>query len=763
MTLNARCFTTSATLAIAGAILFAAPAVAQDTETASQADNGVGVIIVTAQRREENLQEIPVSVGTLGGEALQVVSSAGADIRALSGRVPSLNIESSFGRTFPRFYIRGLGNTDFDLNASQPVSLVYDDVVLENPVLKGFPVFDLDRVEVLRGPQGTLFGRNTPAGIVKLDTVKPGQGDNYLRGSYGSFDTINLEGAAGGQLSDTVAVRVSGLYQGRSDWVDNLDEPGKNNLEGFDEFALRAQVQFEPTEDFSLRLIGQYRDLDGTARVFRANAFAPGSNKLIGLDGPGSKFDRKEVRADGLNFQDMKSYNLGAVLDYDLGAVTITSVTSYWNAELFSRGDIDGGFGCSFCGAGFTDNSNPGFIPFPAQSQDNVPSLDQFTQELRFASNDGGPLGYHAGVFYFNEKLDIESFDFSTPTDTTPAAVALQRQVSEAWAVFGSLFYEFDNGLRLQGGIRYNDDQRDFAASRPIDTRPGFLGFGGPVPEQTANVDDEVLTWDIAASMPASEDVNLYARVARGYRAPSVQGRLAFGRELSVADSEATMSYEAGVKTILAGGKIRFNLGGYYFNTEDLQLTAVGGADNFTTLLNADEVEGYGFEAELQARPTDGIELAAGLSYNDTQINDPDAFVAGCGAPCTVLDPERTPGSNIFSIDGNRLPQAPRWTANWSLGLTEEIPGSSGEIYLFTDWAYRSKVQFFLYESVEFSDDSMLEGGLRIGYRTDRYDIALFGRNITNDVSAVSGIDFNNLTAMVNEPRIWGISAGVKF
>ena len=760
---SSRLLGTAASAAIATTLFTAAPVAAQDAETASQADNGVGVIIVTAQRREENLQEIPVSVGTLGGEALQVATSAGADIRALSGRVPSLNIESSFGRTFPRFYIRGLGNTDFDLNASQPVSLVYDDVVLENPVLKGFPVFDLDRVEVLRGPQGTLFGRNTPAGIVKFDTVKPGQGDNYLRGSYGSFDTINLEGAAGGQLSDTVAVRVSGLYQGRSDWVDNLDEPGKNNLEGFDEFALRAQVQFEPTEDFSLRLIGQYRDLDGTARVFRANAFAPGSNKLIGLDGPGSKFDRKEVHADGLNFQDLKSYNLGAVLDYDLGPVTITSVTSYWNAELFSRGDIDGGFGCSFCGAGFTDNSNPGFIPFPAQSQDNVPSLDQFTQELRFASNDGGPLGYQAGVFYFNEKLDIESFDFGTPTDTTPAAVALQRQVSEAWAVFGSVFYEFDNGLRLQGGIRYNDDQRDFAASRPIDTRPPFLEFGGPVPELTTKVDDEVLTWDIAASMPASEDVNLYARVARGYRAPSVQGRLAFGRELSVADSETTMSYEAGVKTILAGGKIRFNLGGYYFNTEDLQLTAVGGANNFTTLLNADEVEGYGFEAELQARPTDGIEFAAGLSYNDTQINDPDAFVAGCGAPCTVLDPERTPGSNIFSIDGNRLPQAPRWTANWSLGLTEEIPGTSGEIYLFTDWAYRSKVQFFLYESVEFSDDSMLEGGLRIGYRTDRYDIALFGRNITNDVSAVSGIDFNNLTAMVNEPRIWGVEAGITF
>ena len=154
---------------------WAAPAAAQDASTAPVAeDSGLGDIVVTAQRREESLQDVPVAVSVLSGNTLDAITSTGSDVRVLAGRVPSLNIESSFGRTFPRFYIRGLGNTDFDLNASQPVSVVYDDVVLENPILKGFPIFDLDRIEVLRGPQGTLFGRNTPAGIVKFDTVKPG-------------------------------------------------------------------------------------------------------------------------------------------------------------------------------------------------------------------------------------------------------------------------------------------------------------------------------------------------------------------------------------------------------------------------------------------------------------------------------------------------------------------------------------------------------------------------------------------------------------
>ena len=130
-------------------------------------------ITVTAERRTENVQQVPNSVSVLSSELLDVLNTSGQDVRMLSGRVPSLNIESSFGRAFPRFYIRGYGNTDFRLNASQPVSLVYDDVVQENPILKGFPAFDLARVEVLRGPQGSLFGRNTPAGVVKFESNRP--------------------------------------------------------------------------------------------------------------------------------------------------------------------------------------------------------------------------------------------------------------------------------------------------------------------------------------------------------------------------------------------------------------------------------------------------------------------------------------------------------------------------------------------------------------------------------------------------------------
>ncbi len=162
-------------------------------------------VIVTAQKRPEDLQKIPVAVSTLSGTDLNIILTAGPDIRAISGRVPSLTLESSFGRAFPRFYIRGLGNTDFDLNASQPVSMVVDDVVMENPIVKGMPLFDLDRIEVLRGPQGTLFGRNTTAGVVKFDTKRPTKEfDANLRASYGTFNNVDVEGGVGGAVTDTL-------------------------------------------------------------------------------------------------------------------------------------------------------------------------------------------------------------------------------------------------------------------------------------------------------------------------------------------------------------------------------------------------------------------------------------------------------------------------------------------------------------------------------------------------------------------------------
>lgn len=734
----------TATIAIASTGLFVAPAYAQD-EAATEED-GIE-IVVTAQRREENLQDVPLSVDVVSGDKLDAINAGGGDIRAFAGRVPSLNIESSFGRTFPRFYIRGLGNTDFDLNASQPVSLVYDDVVLENPILKGFPVFDVERVEVLRGPQGTLFGRNTPAGIVKFDSVRPDKdGANFVKASFGRYDTAGVEAGLGGNIGEAFSARGSVSWQRRGDWVDNIDGGRSNDLEGFSDLAARLQLQYEPTDEVKLRVTGQYRDFSGTARVFRANLFRPGTNDLRGLASPTAPFRRDQVRADGLNFQDMKLYSIASTFEYDFGPATLTSVTAWWSGKYQSRGDIDGGV-----------PAGPGFIPFSANSRDDVPDLDQLTQELRISSNNDEGLKYQGGLFYFDESLSIASFNYDTPTGTVPSVTARQNQDSEAWGVFGSLTYPFTEQFSVTAGLRYNKDERVLNVGRN--------GFFGAIGFGTARVEDDNLTWDVSATYEASDAVNVYARVAKGYRAPSIQGRALFvfttvQDAISTADSETIMSYEAGIKTQFSN-RVRFNLSVFKYDLSDAQLTAVGGASNAARLINVDNVKGHGFEAEFEARPLDNLSLTAGIGYNSAEIDDPNAFITGCGGGCTVTDPVRPGSPGIFSIDGNQLPQAPKWSVNWTAGYG--IPVAGGEIYAFTDWAYRSKVNFFLYTSAEFNDDHMLEGGLRLGYRTDRFDVAGYVRNITDDVSAVGGIDFNNLTGFVNEPRIYGLEASLKF
>jgi len=349
----------------------------------AQGSGQLPVVTVTAERRAENVRDVPNSVTAISGELLDVLNSGGQDVRQLAGRVPSLNIESSFGRAFPRFYIRGLGNTDFDLNASQPVSLVFDDVVQENPILKGFPIFDLERIEVLRGPQGTLFGRNSPAGVVKFDSVKPGNRlEGYGQLAFGRFTSINAEGAVSVPLSPVASMRVSVQSQNRDDWVDNTFASAKTKeIEGYKDNAARVQFAFNPNRQLSTLVNLHHRDLDGSARTFRANIIVKGRNDLV------SGFDESKVSQDGINEQRIRNTGGSLRLRYDFGnGIALNSITGVESVKAFSRGDIDGGFGAVFLPA-----SGPGLIPFDAESADGLPYHRQVTQEFRFESTGSGP------------------------------------------------------------------------------------------------------------------------------------------------------------------------------------------------------------------------------------------------------------------------------------------------------------------------------------------------------------------------------------
>ncbi len=710
-------------------------------------------IIVTAQKREERIQDVPISITTLRPEQLATVTAGVPDIRFLSGRVANLGVESSYGRVFPRFYIRGYGNTDFDLNGSQPVSLVIDEIVQENPALKGFPVFDVDRIEVLRGPQGTLFGRNTPAGAVKIESVKPSdESSGYFRASYGTYNAAHVEGAIGGGFGNGWSARLSALYLRQDDYVNNGYTGKKDQYEGFDEWAARLQLAYDNGGMFKALFNVHHRDLDGSAILFRANIIHPGTNSL-----DRQNYHRNTVYFDGLNYQKLKSTGGMAKLEWDLGAATLTSVTGYETVKMLSRGDIDGGFGGACCTASW----GPGFIPFDSETADGLRDHKQWTEELRLSSNSDGPLDWLIGFFYFDEDFKIDTFNYATLFGGGLNGLVLQGQQAKSYAFFGHLDYDLSDRFTLGAGVRYSDDKKDYFAQRFI-SPIAFTGAANEYGPIYANPDDSQVTWDVSGNYAVNDEVNLYARIATGFRAPSIQGRLLFGDTVSVADSETSISYEAGIKADLAGGKARVNFNVYSYTVDDAQLTAVGGQANFNQVINANKLAGKGFELDIQAYLLPQLLVTWSSGYTDTEIKDKNLAVAGCGAPCTVLDPPG-PIAGTYLINGNRLPQSPKFTTSLIADWRHDL--DNGQVYAIGDWVYRDEINFVLYEAKEYRGQSLSEVGLRLGYQWSdgHHDVSVFGRNIFDRTENIYTIDFNNLTGIVNEPRTFGVEYNYRY
>ncbi|MDE1926418.1 MAG: TonB-dependent receptor [Burkholderiales bacterium] len=690
---------------------------------AQTAPTQLQTITVTAERLVENIQ----------------------DVRDLAGRVPSLNIESSFGRAFPRFYLRGYGNTDFHLNASQPVSLVYDDVVQENPILKGFPVFDVQSVEVLAGPQGTLFGRNTPAGVVKFDSVAPShKRDAYFSLGFGNLGTINAEGAGNIALGPDWAMRISAQDQHRKDWVHNTDPAGQTPAtEGYEDLAVRLQALYQPSQAFSALFNIHHRDLNGSPRLFRAGIIQPGTNNLI------AGFNPDRMSIDGVNAQHVTSTGANARLKWSLAGADLHSITAIETVRPFSRGDVDGGSIYAYP----TGALNVAL--FPDETSDALHGHRQLTQEFRLESRQPGPLSWQAGLYAFDERYTWENIDYSNapPYGTGVPVYSETHQANQAWALFGEAKYQVTERFKVGAGLRYTRDKKQLYSYVPA--------VGGQVLDTSngvaADTSDTKTTWDLSALYAIAPDINVYARIGTGFRASTTLPAGEFG-PLSQAGPETITSYEAGIKSEFWQRRGRLSAAVYRYDVNHLQLTEVGGGGNSNTVKSANKVIGQGFELSLDLLPLDNLTLSLSTSLNDARIHDPNLTVAGCGGGCKVTSPAVPGGGGEVYVNGNQLPNAPRWTGN--LNARYAIPtGGGNEFYVYTDWTYRSSVDFFLYRSIEFTGKPLTEGGLRAGYdwNNGKYDLALYVRNLTNQIRVTGAIDFNNLTGFINDPRTYGL------
>ncbi|GAA0552803.1 iron complex outermembrane receptor protein [Rhizomicrobium palustre] len=748
-------------LGVAGvAILSSMPAVAQIK------DAGLEQVVVTAERRSENQQSVPVSVSVLNSEALDTFTASGDDtLLALSGKVPDLYIESTTGRIFPRFYIRGLGNVDFYLGASQPVSIIQDDIVMEHVVLKSTPIFDVGQIEVFRGPQGSLFGRNTTAGIIKFDSIRPSQTlQARASASYGAYNTVDLDAGIGGPIvPGKLAIRVSGLYQSRADYIDNTySGPSadgtvtgqKNATGGYNERDLRVQLLFTPTDSLTMLTSMHGRWYDGPASVFRRGAIKLGSHNVDGEHWNKARWDEAANNPQGYN-----TYGISENIAYDFGGVTLTSITGYESTNGQSRGDTDGGAAADFGNMGF------------GESMGRVRALGQWSEELRLASANEGKFKWQVGGLYFDQHDITEFYQrafFLTPPANNPNNWVRLRDANTSWALFGQASYEVLPDLTLTGGVRVTNDKKDTLLLKTANTAAGVVTFPAtanrnPVLESTKP------SWDISALYTLSDDVSLYARVATGFRGPTIQGRSAvFNSPFTMANSETILSWEAGMKTQLSN-TLRFNLSGFTYTVDDIQLNANDSNGN-GVFFNAKKAEAYGLEAQLDWLPIENLSLTAGLSLLHTEIKDSTAFAqmgSFAGAlTLTPLNPYFTKGSGtgttyFAKIDGNPLPNAPEYNLNFSARYDLPVSSLGGNLFVATDWNLQGYTNFVLYRSKEFNSNGNFEGGAKIGYSTDAYEVAFYGRNITNNKN-LKGVIENYDAAILNEPATYGITLSAK-
>jgi iron complex outermembrane recepter protein len=752
-------------LGAAAATLIAGAAHAQQAASNDTASTALDEVVVTAERRSENLQKVPLSVAAVAGEQLRAITADGSDILALSGKVPSFYAETTTGRIFPRFYIRGLGNIDFYLGASQPVSIIHDDVIMEHVVLKSNPLFDIGQVEVLRGPQGSLFGRNTTAGIVKFDTIKPSEDFNArFAASYGTYGTTTFDGGVGGPLADGLMFRASVLYQHRDDYVDNTyagasadgtASPKKNAMGGFNEKDARIQVLAKPNDKLSVLVSAHARDYEGTSTLFLRQALTKGSNK------PNAPRDQVALDEANNNPQAYKTYGTSAHIDYDFGPVTLTSISAYESTSGYSRGDTDGG-----AAANFPVNGVPnGF----GQSMGQIRDLDQLTQEIRLASNGEGKLKWQVGGLYFDSRDTTDFYQrgyFLLPTSAgyNPNNWVRLNNLNTSWAVFGQVSYQLTDALTITGGLRDTYDAKKTVLVKTSNNAANVSTYTG---RRYVRMADEQVSWDLSANYQVNPDVSVYARAAKGFRGPTIQGRSAvFNADFTTADSETIQSYELGFKSFLLENTLRFNASAFTYEVKDIQLNGNDSNGN-GVLFNADKAQAYGVEADLEWRPVRNLLLTAGASYLHSEIKDKRVYAQVCAlngvVVCTVENPTIKVGNNTFAqIDGQPLPNAPKYNLNFT-GRYDIPVGEAGRVFVATDWNVQGYTNFVLYKTKEFYSKGSFEGGLKLGYENlDKgYEIALFGRNITNEKN-LKGVIENYMAAVYNEPRIVGVSLSAK-
>lgn len=694
-------------------------AVAQETSGA-QNSAGIEEIVVTAQRRNESAQDVPLSVSVVSASLATAMGVT--DTASLEAAVPGLQFTRSLNNATPA--LRGIGsNPSAPLGSESAVATYIDGVYITSPAASLFSFNNIERIEVLKGPQGTLFGRNATGGVVQVVTRDPESTTGVdMHVGYGNYDTVegSVYGTTG--LAENLAADVAIFYENQNDgWGRNL----ANGKKAFTDkqFGARTKWLVAPTEHMRITLAADYNRTKTDVGVGQS-AF-PGTVAGDFTTGPAGFYN---VYADKDNWTKTKQKGVSLKVEQDLEWARFVSISSY--RHVTSDVSYDG-----------DKTANPA-----VRNDIFINSTDRtLTQELQLLSSDKSAIDCIVGLFYFNDKAKFDPL-LSTRGDI------FNQQDTRSYAAYGQATGNLGESTRLTLGLRYTTDKRQ---------QDGRIEFGGVVvfDPPGANSKFSKLTYRVALDHRFSPDFLAYASYNRGFKSglfnlvsPGSPG----------VRPEVIDAFEVGFKSDLFDKRLQFNVAGFYYEFNDLQVSLLQGTT--TRLVNAGKSDSKGFDIELQARPFGNLRLNSSISYIDAK------FVDYTGAPISSANPTGALCSNgratptcvdIGSATGNYVPRAPKWSAN--IGGVYTIPVEGAKIQIAANYYYNNGYYWDPDNRLKQPSYSLLNTS--IGWEADSgVSVRAWGKNLLNKkYYSLAGASVVGDMGSPAAPRTYGATIGYRF
>lgn len=727
-----RCVTMAAGCALGVALWpasgFAQPAL-DAAGTASGTDDFVlEEIVVTAQRRSEKLQDVPIAIAAITADALATQGVGGT--LDISQSVAGVNVTSQSGSIFPR--IRGVGNSIIGPGFENGVAVYVDGVYFGSTQASILSLNNIRQIEVLKGPQGTLFGRNTTGGLIHVISRDPEEeagGEAKL--SYGNYQTLAADAYVTGALAPNLAADLAGHFSTQGDGYGANRTTGKDVYRQNEDVALRSSALLTPSDGARFRLTGDYARNHGSMFARRP---APGTRPALPTVPLDSVWDTATGRDPENRF---KGWGVSGRWDQDVDFAQLASITAFRKSRNFSGQDGD-------------------MSPTPGINLMLTQKDQQFSQEVQLASNPGSDLTWIVGAFYYNSRgrFDPAEVQFFGPVAPVLPFGVMSTQITsallktESAAAFAQATLPVAEATNLTLGARYTAEKRSIDAQQVANLASGVKGF--PLSAVSGNKHFSKPTWRVSLDHRFSPEWMTYVSYNRGFKSGGFNGAAPTSPAFA---PEVLDAFETGVKSDLLDRSLRLNVAAFYYKYKNIQVSRY--PPGATIIYNGASARIYGVDADLEARITSQFSLSAGMSLSSNKFTRfPDAYYflpAAAGGNSTV----------IRDGTGNHLPEAPEFTANVNASYT--IPVSIGEVGLSVSYSYNDG--YYAQPDNVFAEPSfgLLNGAVTLTL-DNGVDLQVWGRNLT-DEKVTLNLASNNLStaAGYRPPRTYGVSAKVTF